>query len=288
MIRVIVQGGLGNQMFEYASAYALAKRSNSELVIDTSFINVYGNRSWCRPYELCIFALSQNAQVAQHSRLLVRILPRISQYCRKHNKFQLGRFLFDTENYEENRRSLILCSYFLYCHLFAPYRNELLQQFAFIQAPNAANNQLIEQMESRQSVSVHIRRGDYLNEVNQRMFWTPSVEWYRQAMEQISTQVPQPTYYFFSDDIKWVKQQFADIQNAVFVDINHGADSYNDMRLMSQCKHNIIANSTFSWWGAWLNTNPDKIVIAPSKFFVNEDSNTWYRRRMIPNGWTTL
>ena len=263
MIRVIIQGGLGNQMFEYASAYALAQKANSDIVIDTSFIDVYGGRSWCRQYELGIFALSQNTQVIHNRRLLVRVLPRISQYCRKHNKFQLGRYLFDTENYSDNRRSLVLCSYFLYCHLFEPYRNELLQQFAFVQVPNAANSQLIQQMQSCQSVSVHIRRGDYLTEENKRMFWTPSVEWYRQAMEQISTQVQQPTWYFFSDDIEWVKQQFADVQNAIFVDINHGADSYNDMRLMSQCKHNIIANSTFSWWGAWLNTNPDKIVIAP-------------------------
>ena len=98
-------------------------------------------------------------------------------------------------------------------------------------------------------------------------------------------QVQNPTYYFFSDDIAWAREQFADIKNAVFVDINHDSEAYNDMRLMAQCKHNIIANSTFSWWGAWLNKNPNKVVIAPGKYYNDDTSNERCLSQMIPTNW---
>ena len=107
-------------------------------------------------------------------------------------------------------------------------------------------------------------------------------------MKEIEKRVLQPTYYFFSDDMDWVRAQFADIKNAIFVDINHGKDAYNDMRLMSRCKHNIVANSSFSWWSAWLNENPEKIVVAPAKYYMNDASNVKYVSHMIPSSWAIL
>lgn len=291
MIRMILQGGLGNQMFEYASAFSLARETGTELVLDKSFFDVYGNRAWCRPYELEVFALNDTTKTVSRSQLAVRVLPKLSLYCRKQDKYHLGRYLFDANDWEEAKthRPSVLYGYFANCHLFEIYREDLLRHFAFRCAPNEDNCLMQNQIDTCQSVSVHIRRGDYLNSANAHVFWKPSVTWYREAMAYVCAKVESPMFYFFSDDIVWVKKAFADVQNAIFVDINHGKSAYNDMRLMSHCKHNIIANSSFSWWGAWLNPNPHKVVIAPSKYYNDDNANKKkYLSRMIPQEWNIL
>lgn len=133
------------------------------------------------------------------------------------------------------------------------------------------------------SVSVHIRRGDYLFENNkQRFYGICDLNYYKRAILLMQEKVHYSRFYVFSDDIEWAKENIQ-ISNAVFIDWNVGKDAWQDMFLMSQCKHNIIANSTFSWWGAWLNTNPDKLVISPSHFM-----NTNKKSDIIPAGWLTI
>ena len=253
MIKLILQGGLGNQMFEYATAYALAKDRHASLVLDTSFFEVFGKRSWCRPYELSVFALHSSAAFSHIKHLAVRILPHLRKWCRAHNMRYIGRYVFEMRTPQDvpSYRSLVLFDYFANYRLFESARNELLNAFSFKDEPNSANATLLQEMSSCESVSVHIRRGDYVSDAYKNIFFHPSVQWYRKAMNEMEKSVRPQKYYFFSDDIQWVKEQFAEVRNAVFVDINHGKDSYNDMRLMSACKHNIIANSSFSWWAAW-------------------------------------
>lgn len=131
---------------------------------------------------------------------------------------------------------------------------------------------------STESVSIHIRRGDYLN--------TPvlggicDLAYYKKAVEYISAHVPNPRYFIFSNDIEWCKANLK-LDGAVYVQGNTGAKSYLDMRLMMMCKHNIIANSSFSWWGAWLNNNPDKIVVAPNRWFNGYEGTG----DLIPDDW---
>ena len=290
MIRVILQGGLGNQMFEYAAGLAMAIKTHSRLVLDTSVFDVYGNRAWCRPYELGVFRLNDGVIIESERHFAVRLLPRMSSYCRKHGKPRLDRLIFDATTLGGLTacRKYELFGYFANCHFCEAYREELLRAFSFRMLPNEANQRYLNDISTHESVSVHIRRGDYLNSANAGIFWHPTVEWYRQAMAKIDAQVTNATYYFFSDDIAWVREQFGDMKNAVFVDINHGREAYNDMRLMASCKHNIIANSTFSWWGAWLNTNPQKIVFAPARYYTDEHANNRYRADMILPGWITM
>lgn len=291
MIRVLLQGGLGNQMFQYAVAFAIAKRLGSGLELDLSMFDVFGNRAWCRPYALDIFALSENIIYTHNHHLSVRLLPRISSFYRSHNHNRFGKYVFAIDNHNEMvavADKNILFGYFANNRIFMDCRDELLKEFSFKDQPNAANAALLQEMSSCESVAIHIRRGDYMSEAYKNIFFHPSVQWYRDAMCEITRRIKQPVFYFFSDDIAWVKEQFADVKNAVFVDINYGADSYNDMRLMSICKHNIIANSTFSWWGAWLNPNPNKIVIAPGKYYIKEDLKEKYLAQMIPSGWMTV
>jgi len=140
------------------------------------------------------------------------------------------------------------------------------------------NTPFFEQIKSTNSISIHIRRGDYLKNADLRDVCT--LTYYKNAIQEICRRITHPTFFIFSNDIPWCKKNLP-FENAVFVTGNTGRDSYKDMQLMSYCKHNIIANSTFSWWGAWLNSNPNKIVIAPDRWFNGVDGT----KDIIPEGW---
>jgi hypothetical protein len=128
-------------------------------------------------------------------------------------------------------------------------------------------------------ISIHIRRGDYLQEPQRGICTTA---YYKDAIQLLQKKEPKPIFIFFSDDIKWTKKEIS-IDNSIYVDWNHDSDNWQDMYLMSLCKHNIIANSSFSWWGAWLNTHHEKMVIAPKQWFHNRDNND-----ILPDKWITI
>jgi len=151
---------------------------------------------------------------------------------------------------------------------FIDFRQEVLDLFQFPdQQINLASRNLQEQMRREQAVAVHVRRGDYLLPENSRKYGNIcTLQYYKNAMQYMKKKVPNARFYFFSNDPGWVRENLAN-GDSVIVDCNHGKENYLDMYLMSQCSHNIIANSSFSWWGAWLNQNPDKIVISPQRWF---------------------
>jgi hypothetical protein len=136
------------------------------------------------------------------------------------------------------------------------------------------------------AVSIHVRRGDYVSDAGTNRFHgTCSVDYYHDAVDRISGFAPASHFFVFSDGIDWAKENLRLRQPVTYVDFNDGEKNYEDLRLMSLCKHHIIANSSFSWWGAWLNPNPDKIVIAPKKWFNDPSINT---DDLIPNSWLRL
>ncbi len=130
-------------------------------------------------------------------------------------------------------------------------------------------------------MSIHIRRGDFLN--NERHN-TDKNSYYKEAIELIENKVENPVFFVFSDDMDWVKTNLNAKHETNFIDFNDALTNFEDMKLMSACKHNIIANSSFSWWAAWLNRNENKIVIAPKKW-LNDDSNT---NDIIPETWIKI
>ena len=136
------------------------------------------------------------------------------------------------------------------------------------------------------AVSLHVRRGDYVADPTTTAFHgLCSLEWYARAAELILTKEPQAQFYIFSDDYKWVKENLTISAPIHFIEPSPDGQEAIDMHLMSLCKHNIIANSSFSWWGAWLNNNPQKIVIAPSRWFATDLHNTI---DLIPSEWIRL
>ena len=137
-------------------------------------------------------------------------------------------------------------------------------------------------MRQEESVSIHIRRSDYLSKKNSSIFEPISLNYYYSALELIKKQHPNIKLFVFSDDNQWVMDNFKTDLPTTFVTHNDVSRGYDDLMLMSNCKHNITANSTFSWWGAWLNENPAKIVVTPSKW-VKEDK--YVEPDLIPNNW---
>jgi hypothetical protein len=147
------------------------------------------------------------------------------------------------------------------------------------------NAELAEQICRVNAVSLHVRRGDYVkNPKTAATHGVCSPDYYQAAIRHIATQVVQPFFFIFSDDIRWVKSHLEMNFPCRYVDHNQGAQSYNDMHLMSLCRHHIIANSSFSWWGAWLGGHKNKIVVAPQRWFVNNNNV----RDLFPNGWVLL
>jgi len=172
-----------------------------------------------------------------------------------------------------NGRIRYLRGYWQYPDFFVDRRNELLKTFAFVKKDlDYRTKKIINEIKNNKSVSIHIRRGDYL--------WSRNVEqrggictkmYYENAVRHIEDKLGDCKFYVFTDDPNWAKSEFCEKKYKI-IDWNIGEKSYIDMYLMSLCKHNIIANSSFSWWGAWLNENPDKIVVCPTKWYNKGES----------------
>jgi hypothetical protein len=172
------------------------------------------------------------------------------------------------------KRGVYLCGNWQNIGYF-PEENILRNDFFFKSELDEKNIDILEQIENSESVSIHIRRGDYSIGSNSGYFFQSDwMNYYALAIDAVRRKVGKEIKFFvFSDDIPWAKSH-SFIKNAAFIDWNKGFESWKDMKLMSSCKHNITANSTFSWWAAWLNNNPDKIVTTPKRWFnSNIDSN---------------
>ncbi|WP_291255425.1 alpha-1,2-fucosyltransferase [Fusobacterium sp.] len=150
-------------------------------------------------------------------------------------------------------------------------RNKIFECFEFPELKDEKNKKIAKLIEKTNSVSIHIRRGDYLNHPIFGNICT--LEYYKKAIEEIKQRVEEPVFYIFSNDIEWCKNNFGFLENSYYINWNcKKEDNYKDMQLMSLCKNNILANSSFSWWSALLNKNKEKIVIVPEKW-INEHRN---------------
>lgn len=167
---------------------------------------------------------------------------------------------------------------------FEEYRELILQEFNFsMKSLSEKTKELADVINRCESVCIHVRRGDYLNGYYYELLGKVcNKDYYKRAVEIIKENVNNPCFFVFSDDLDYVKANLK-MENAVSVSFNRYNDSWQDMYLMSICKHNIIANSTFSWWGAWLNKNPNKIVVAPNRWFADKTDD-----EIIPTGWLRI
>lgn len=288
---VNILGGLGNQMFQYAFAVALRELSpDKDVRIDPSGFKGYplhNGYELNRIFNVTIPEASLGEQMKVYYPLRNyrmwqignRILPR-----RKSTIKEVADMRF-TPTLLTDSRSAYYLGYWQTDKYFRDIRSLILRAYTFPAFErDSKNEQLFREIQSKNVIGVHVRRGDYVNIGNTQGICT--LEYYRKALCLMSERTKPEMFLIFSDDIEWCRNEISGFLGnipTVYVDWNKGKNSFRDMQLMSLCKHNIIANSSFSWWGAWLNQNPDKIVIAPSRWM---NGGGWVD--IIPEEWLSL
>lgn len=259
-------GGMGNQMFIYAFYLQMRKRFGNTR-IDLSDIMHYNAHNG---YELNrVFGIKDNEFcIPKPLKKIIEALFFKVILERKQNLETMEAF---TKDY--TYPWLYFKGFFQSERFFKDVEHEVRQAFAFdLNKANSASKDLANRISADpNAVALHVRRGDYMDPKFYKRYGTVcGLAYFQTAVEQILNRVPQAHFYVFSDDIEWVRQNIR-LPRITVVDCNRGKDSWQDMMLMSMCRHNIICNSTFSWWGAWLNNHPQKIVIAPSRWLADVD-----------------
>jgi hypothetical protein len=291
MIVVRLKGGLGNQMFQYAAARAIAVRRSTVVKLDCRF---YASQSK-RRYELDKLRIIQrfpNAlerfMISSPEQRRAKVAARVMAACWP--RFRINRvlesgFTFD-RTVMSRAGSLYLDGYWQSPKYFAEIASLLRHEFAVKTPPNPQNASMMSEIESCSSICLHVRRGDYVSDPRiQEFHGTCGVEYYRKALEEVAARVTVPVVFVFSDDPAWVKQHLVIDRRVVYVTHNIGHDDHEDLRLMTHCKHFILANSTFGWWGAWLANNPRKIVICPNRWFAAPAISA---ADLIPHEWIRI
>ena len=165
---------------------------------------------------------------------------------------------------------------------FSFIEEKIKAEFTFKIEIDDINKKYLEEMNKVESISLHVRRGDYLSSPSLNVC---TEKYYENAITYFRERIENPIFFVFSNDIEWCRQNING-KDIKYINVNKGERSYNDMRLMSACKHNIIANSSFSWWGAWLNSNAQKIIVAPNKW-INNSKNV-SESDIIPEKWKKI
>lgn len=288
MVTVLLSGGLGNQMFQYAAAKSLAMRLNTTLSIDL-YTFTKKTQATVRPYELDIFNIGN---IPETFSAKAKFVTKARPFIQKHRSF-FQKFSIFTDTYailyqpvfETIKGNVIMSGYFQNEKYFKNIADNLQQSFSFKNPLDGRNADIAKRIQDKQSVAIHIRRGDYLNTNSKSNFIILDKAYYEKAIGYITNRIENPEFFIFSEDFDWIKQNL-NLENypVTFIDWNKGRDSYIDMQLMSLCKHNIIANSSFSWWAAWLNSNKEKIVLAPELWFCEDEKNKLLDQ-FYPDGW---
>lgn len=286
MIIVNLKGGTGNQLFQYALGRSLAIRNDTELKLDIDGLdraNAVGDIY--RPFALEAFRVVKNIATNEEVRGVKYPYGLLSKAWR-YLSFKLSRdknTLFRPEVLRW-RGDIYLDGYWQSPRYFEAIRETLLEEFTLAEPLAGESARLAAHIATSQSVSLHVRRGDYVkNPRVAKEFGVCSIEYYSNAIAKLREHESGATFFIFSDDMAWVKENLPVGENAVFVQ-GEGLNDKIELMLMSQCRHNIIANSSFSWWGAWLNQNPDKIVIAPTPWF---DAQPYDKDLLLPS-WIQL
>lgn len=289
---VKITGGLGNQMFQYAFAMALEERTGEVVYVDrTGYAQYYLHNG----YELDrVFGIKVNDAPAQDiARLCTQpdtILKRIRRKYFTKKTHYIDRFF----GYDEKVFTLLgdryYDGYWQSEKYFSSLASNIRDAFRFKHELDRENHDLLDSIEGT-SISIHVRRGDYLKSENLNVC---GEAYYRNAIARSLEETEANTLVFFSDDALWCREQLAiDNVHCIFVDRNHGENAWQDMAMMSRCDHHIIANSSFSWWGAWLDTKPEARVWAPDIWNMRQlqRKDHFYAFRfddILASGWETV
>lgn len=282
MVIVEIIGGLGNQMFQYAFKMAYDATHSEHALININTFDTYK----VHKYQLNVFNIDD---CVASPKQVIECRGERRKLC---YKFPFGLHHQDVSNivtekienvYEpellNKRGDVYYVGYFQTEKYFQNIRPDVLRAFSLKVPLDTENNKMLENIRKTNAVSLHVRRGDYVGLAN--IYGTTDLDYYKRAIEYIQSRVENPHFFVFSNDIAWCQDNLG--IKSTFVDINNGDTGYFDLELMRNCKHNIITNSTFSWWGAWLNENSNKIVVSPHQWFADGRPTD-----IIPDSWIKI
>lgn len=285
-----LQWWMGNQMFGYALAYSLSQKYGEPIILDPYFLEnrfIWANWTF-RYFELEVFGIKKDYTLPSvvTSRWLhpeaIALLKRIAIW-KKYIKEQWGKLI------EDFPQEAYLDGWFQSYRYFAEYSEDIQRIFTVQTIVSDQNREMLDTIASakKNAVSIHVRRGDYVTlDTANKWHGVCSIGYYETAIQSMIEKIWNPVFFIFSDDITWCKENihFPDGIQFHFVDYNWKA-WHEDLRLMYSCSHHILANSSFSWWWAYLGWNPDKMIIAPKKWLHTDTFNT---QNLIPPSWVLL
>lgn len=270
MVVVKLIGGLGNQMFQYALGRKLAHDHKVGLTLDISAFE----KDRLRKYGLQHFTIPGDVIAGD------LVIP-----DGHHVVVREQHYHFDATLLNRPKNSYLI-GYWQSEKYFIDIAGVIRQEFTVQGIPLGLNRQLYDEILATNAISLHVRRGDYVtNQVTNQYHGVLPLGYYQQAIWLMTQYVKNPHLYIFSDDVLWARKNITGDCPLYFVTHNGEEYDYEDLRLMSACKHQIIANSSFSWWGAWLNDNPGKKVIAPGQWFQHCPHDT---KDLIPSQWIRI
>ena len=287
-IIVRLQGGLGNQMFQYTFGRALSMRSGMELYLDPSSLNLKKNRG----YQLDAFTLS--AKFADPEKIQSLITPHFAIRKKLWKVLKIPFKYADTHILEKDfpydkdiasrKTSAYFDGYWQTEKYFSDCKEFIRRDFSFRDEEVLRRHVQYEEVLNSNSVSIHIRRGDYVkNPKYRKRLYVCKLEYYKNAMKFLAERFENLTFYIASDDHEWVKHNFVLSKQVRLIE---SENALSDFYIMSRCRHNIISNSSFSWWAAWLNPNESKQVLAPDIWF-NPCAKIDFRD-IVPDSWVKI
>jgi len=303
MIITRLNGGLGNQMFQYATGLALAEHHRTVLKLDVSWFRKYDEYEAHNRYALSCFNITEQFATAEEiDRVRGIKLTKVERWsariARALHFYQYANRHATAGNLHYAERSGFYPGFFdqpdnTYLHgtwqserFFAPVANLLRLHLSFRYPPQHAVMEMAARIRGGPSAAVHFRRGDYTrNATFKREIGVLDLSYYERATAMLREKHPDITFYIFSDDIDAIEQEFHPPGPHVFVRATQPWHSYDKIRLMSQCDHAVISNSTFAWWAAWLNPSPHKTVIAPDPWLAGKPEDS---ADVVPRSWISL
>jgi hypothetical protein len=290
MIIVKLIGGLGNQLFQYAAARRLSLVHRTNLKLDIIHFDHYKLHAYALKHFSIQETFASPEEIAELKGTMKKDLgkaifgmsQRLKPYYRRSIFSEPHLRPFDP-NILKTPKDVYLDGYWQSEKYFAPIQDVIRRELIVKYGLDPKSLDIAEKIAKTESVSVHVRRADYVsNSEHSRVHGTCSLEYYNRCVSLMGEKLTDPYFFVFSDDPRWIKENLRFGYPTTFVTHNDASRNYEDLRLMSLCKHGIIANSSFSWWGAWLNTNTNKIVLAPSRWFNQFTADT---RDLLPDSW---
>lgn len=288
MIVVRLIGGLGNQMFQYGIGRHLSIINDTDLGLDISGFEYYKLHKYSlQHFDIKAQILNQpmSHQIYDPLRIKSKI-KNIFSYEKKYRIVKELHFQFDPE-YKKITDTTYLDGYWQCENYFVDIKQMILKEFSVKTELKAKNLEIANIISSNNdAIGLHVRRGDYVsNERTNKVHGVCDLNYYNRAITELLKTVDNPRFFVFSDDPTWVADNIKLKHETHYINHNDATTNYEDLRLMSLCNHNVIANSSFSWWGAWLNPNPNKKVICPKNWFAEDNSRA---RDICPNDWIKL